>query len=439
MRSLKTLFLEKKNQTRSYTRASSEHAAFIFANNDELDRRTNVLIFIQGGLNNLRDGVTRANKLTTPIMDEPNPIDAAYPIFVAWNANLVSAWFEQYSTHRGQNDPVLGFILAPLTVAGNVGRMLSRLPLSLFEQGYAGIRTLRSPVYGGGTNLPVFMPRPERVNRQYEALQKKGYSVQLDPGVGTGALRSRGMLMLAAAVPKVLSEGVVDTGGKIGWDFMLRRTKTMFTLSDWSFDRGGMDFFAEELVNYMNAHKEKRLIIVGHSMGSIVANELIRRYGERLPIANIVFMGAACGVDDLEHVVIPYLVRHRETSFYNLCLHPGNDSSELPVTWTGPVSPRGSLLDWIDFYYSSADTDYGWTLGKWDNAILGASRFLEQQSPENQAQLKTQVHIKAFGYGAELEHGPQHHGGFDYWTFWKPAFWAIGPYDPNWHHNYLGN
>jgi len=46
--------------------------------------------------------------------------------------------------------------------------------------------------------------------------------------------------MLAEAVPKVLSEGVVDTGGKIGWDFMLRRTKTMFTLSDWSFDRGGM-------------------------------------------------------------------------------------------------------------------------------------------------------------------------------------------------------
>jgi len=121
----------------------------------------------------------------------------------------------------------------------------------------------------------------------------------------------------------------------------------------------------------MNTHKEKRLIIVGHSMGSIVANELIRRYGERLPISNIVYMGAACGVDDLEHVVIPYLVRHRGTSFYDLCLHPGNDSSELPVTWAGPVSPRGSLLDWIDFYYSSADTDYGWTLGKWDNAILG--------------------------------------------------------------------
>jgi hypothetical protein len=98
------------------------------------------------------------------------------------------------------------------------------------------------------------------------------------------------------------------------------------------------------------------------------------------------------------------------------------------------VSPRGSLLDWIDFYYSSADTDYGWTLGKWDNAMLGSSRFLLQQSPQNQARLKQQVHFKSFGYGPELQQGPQHHGGFDLWQFWNPAFWTLGPYDPDWYY-----
>jgi len=75
----------------------------------------------------------------------------------------------------------------------------------------------------------------------------------------------------------------------------------MFTLSDWSFDRGGMDSLRG--TGQLHEHSQRKAaVIVRHSMGSIVANELIRRYGERLPISNIVYHGAACGVDDLEHV-----------------------------------------------------------------------------------------------------------------------------------------
>jgi hypothetical protein len=172
-------------------------------------------------------------------------------------------------------------------------------------------------------------------------------------------------------------------------------------------------------------------------MGCIVANELIRRHGDRLPISNIIYLAAACGVDEFDRTVIPFLLRHSETEFYNLCLHPANDTSELAVRWLRGIAPRGSLLDWIDYYYSANETDYGWTLGKWDNAILGSKRFLTVGSRANQEQLKAQVHMKCFGYGPELEYGPQHHGGFDNWTFWVPQFWQNIPYDTKWHHSFL--
>jgi pimeloyl-ACP methyl ester carboxylesterase len=417
----------------AYNSKTREHLQFIFEKNQALDTNKTILIFIQGGMNNVNDGVARADRLTEAIMEDPkNP---AYPIFIAWDANLFSAWMEQYITHRGQSDKPFGIILSPLTFLANVGRLVARLPLSVVEQGYAGLRTLRAPVYGNGeTKPPRLLPRPEEVNRQYQTLLSDKYLVQFEAGVRHWSLPARGGLMLVESVPKILWEGVVDTGGKIGWDFMLRRTRTMFTLSTPAFDRGAMDFFGEELVKYMRQYPEKRLVIVGHSMGSIVANELIRRFGDQLRISDIVYMAAACGVEEFDRVVIPHLLKHGETSFYNLSLHPGNDTSELPWLWAWLVSPRGSLLDWIDFYYSSADTDYGWTLGKWDNAMLGSSRFLLQQSPQNQARLKQQVHLKSFGYGPELQQGPQHHGGFDLWQFWNPAFWKLGPYDPDWYY-----
>jgi hypothetical protein len=106
--------------------------------------------------------------------------------------------------------------------------------------------------------------------------------------------------------------------------------------------------------------------------------------------------------------------------------HPANDSAET-YTYISPVlepfSPQGSLLEWIDDYYSSTETDYGRTLGKWDNAILGTKGYLERRESDN---LKQQIHIKGFGVGDEETHGPQHHGGFDQMRFWDTDFWKPG-------------
>jgi hypothetical protein len=128
----------------------------------------------------------------------------------------------------------------------------------------------------------------------------------------------------------------------------------------------------------------------------------------------------------MDLVIVPFLEAHPHAQFYNLCLHPANDNSELAFPVTAPIAPRGSLLDWIDRYYSSTETDYGWTLGKWDNVILGSKSFLRNAEARG---LKEQVHIKAFGFGPAEEYGPQHHGSFDQWKFWDKRFWESTAYD----------
>src|SRR5262245_48380658 len=47
---------------------------------------TNILIFVQGGLNDIESGINRAKTLSSTIMSDTNR--PAYPIFVAWDASF---------------------------------------------------------------------------------------------------------------------------------------------------------------------------------------------------------------------------------------------------------------------------------------------------------------------------------------------------------------
>src|SRR5205807_7605742 len=97
-----------------------------------------------------------------------------------------------------------------------------------------------------------------------------------------------------------------------------------------------------------------QITLVGHSMGAIVLNELVRRSTtEGVHYDNIVYMAAACSVRDFQRSVVPYMQRHTTTNFYNLCLHPVNEVRERHAA---DLVPRGSLLVWIDDMYSNPYT-----------------------------------------------------------------------------------
>ena len=110
--------------------------------------------------------------------------------------------------------------------------------------------------------------------------------------------------------------------------------------------------------------------LIGHSMGTMVLNEWLRRdllESKNLSYANIVYMAAACSVRDFGRAVVPYLLQHAQTQFYNLMLHPLADLRERRRAFDTP--PRGSLLVWLDSFLADPQTPLDRTMGRWDNII----------------------------------------------------------------------
>jgi hypothetical protein len=277
-----------------------------------------------------------------------------------------------------------------------------------------------------------------------------------------------------ATIPLKLATGPLITGvGKTAWENMYRRTSTMFESPDAFVTEGRSD---EEIDAFLDRgsigavsmllyelaqkteqtlpldHRDKvpptlrravaqqeettpgapstqpqapgyEITIVAHSMGSIVANNMLRRF-PHLPVKNIVYMGAACTISDLRSSVVPFLQQpeHADTRFYNLCLHP---IAETLDTEAYDFVPRGSLLVWIDAFLENPRTPLDRTLGRWENVIQATYIFPEE--------IRGRVHIKSFdllGWDAtpaELAANPQKHGDFTRKNFWVSSFWQPGP------------
>jgi pimeloyl-ACP methyl ester carboxylesterase len=161
--------------------------------------------------------------------------------------------------------------------------------------------------------------------------------------------------------------------------------------------------------------------LVGHSMGALVASEMVRSHPE-IRFTNIVFMAAASSMRDFEVSVMPYLAAHESTQFYSLSLHP---LAELREQTAKRFGPNGSLLEWLDAYLADPEAESDRTMGKYTNVVRAAHMI-----PDD---IRAQVHIKAFGYqdgsgcGTEGK-TPSHHGDFnnDEVPYWNPLLWQAG-------------
>src|SRR4029077_1559560 len=149
------------------------------------------------------------------------------------------------------------------------------------------------------------------------------------------------------------------------------------------------------------------LTVIGHSMGAIVAAELVHRF-HRMPVDNLVLMAAACSINDFKNKIIPYLEEQDlraqiiarapttsdicgpvvKTHVFNLCL---NDEAEHIEPNPGQLdfSQRGSLLTWIDTLYQTPESENDRTLGRWVNAVLATDDI-----PQD---VISRISIKGFG------------------------------------------
>ncbi|MGE0473470.1 MAG: hypothetical protein AB7P17_07545 [Nitrospirales bacterium] len=153
---------------------------------------------------------------------------------------------------------------------------------------------------------------------------------------------------------------------------------------------------------------------IGHSMGMIILNRVLQEFPD-FPVRNIVYMAAACSIHDFETSVIPYLQRkdNQHTRFYNLMLHPDAEVREWQKNFLD-LTPRGSLLVWIDNFLSNPQTTLDRTLGSWENIIQAAHII----PPD----VQSRITLKAFCIGSKNCKAPITHGAFSdsQYRFWKP-------------------
>lgn len=128
---------------------------------------------------------------------------------------------------------------------------------------------------------------------------------------------------------------------------------------------------------------EVEITFAGHSMGSLIGNEIIRIY-RQFPMERVIYMAAAASVRDYMGSLGNYMAnQHRPgteceevsaycTRFFNLMLHPQRESRETNIRF---AVPPGSLLEWIDEMFEDPRSSDERTLGKWSNIVANRDLF----------------------------------------------------------------
>ena len=265
---------------------------------------------------------------------------------------------------------------------------------------------------------------------------------------GTSYMRHH---VIAWIPPKFYSLFFVEALGRPAWETMHGRTTRMFrpdrdiktekvqrvatNVSGYRPPSGATALFAAGLAKTIaeDSTRKYEITIIGHSMGAIVANQIVREY-PNLPWKNVVLMASAASTNEVRTGILPVLVQAnragREMELFNLALHPWAERRESQSVFHIPLVPYGSLLEWIDAFYGYQETPLDRMFGKNDN-LIGASALFPPD-------IRGHVHFKVFGYrsGKECQathkghkiDAPYTHGSFNAneLPFWHLQFWHPG-------------
>lgn len=380
-------------------------------------KKRTILIFVHGGLTPEDEAIKLANDIT-PEMNK----EGYFPLFLIWRTGPLETYVEQSACVRdglrseeAKPDTLLywfadigqGFVRAPLIYLKQVQRVIDR-HRALPENGWK-LQDERDHYRGGAVSADNNLIYTKEVDNHHVDLADEIWYYLTFPF-------------------RTVTSPITDGLGKTAWENMVRRARTtIHQTAEFDHDKhmgssyggGGFSKVFRAVGEWLRENDKKneiRVTLIGHSMGAIVLNELIRTY-DQFEYDDIVYMGAAASIRDMIRVVVPYLQRHPSARFYNLMLHPLNEAWEL--TWRGFV-PSGSLLEWVDEMYEPPQTMLDRTLGKWRNLHL-AKDLVDLDSQEHMV-------FKVFdGKGGK----PRKHGDFNdgETCFWNPGFWVDEHFD----------
>lgn len=351
-----------------------------------------LLLFVHGGLNPLQTGFDRIGKLLNPKDDGEKRKyllgrSSYYPVFINWNSSFGSSWGDDnFVIRRGTRDKLGGFLTSPFVLLGRLAESLLTSPREWWYQvdnwwksreesrspdetkvesaldvvrywGLLPVRELTLPaIRGFGT------PAWEMMKRRTDlllarTLQSNGYATE-------GAGRTL-IMALAARIPK-------GEDGK--------------PLKGWWMTREG-------------AKGPLEITLVGHSMGTMVLDRLLRASPE-VHYHRIVYLAAASSLEDFEISVLPYLTNHPRTEFWAFTLSERDETSERKAF---DFLERGSLLVWIDNLFERELTRSQRRFGRY-------RYYCEAEYHRLPESYLSQVRVVQF-HGHEGQ--PREHGEFD--------------------------
>jgi hypothetical protein len=437
-----------------------------------------IVVFVHGGMNPYSDSLDRMNRFG-PMMMATN----CYPIFVVWNSGPFSSYWDHLTRIRqGKEHHKIGRITAPFVFISDLARGVARFPVTFSGQIYNDFRTTEWP--RDATNCPVGSPMPVKRWEGFESMIASNIPNTYHPPQEELDKRSwtdrncRFVEYIITLPTKILTLPILDGMGTEAWDIMLRRTRTMFertsvyeinglvnnqmadpnfsksnylrvsrwliygtnVLGDDTPKRGAMILFGKKLAEWSTncsacfGAPGLPFEFYGHSMGTIVLDEMFQNI-PNIRAKRIVYLGAACSIEDFEASIFSYLRLNTNAQFYSVSLHRMAERQEYslyswPVVGNVPILRdlvvRGSLLNWIDAIFAKPNTITDRTLGSWEN--------ITRSLPDIPLGLRGRVHFR----GCDIEpvpilgnrggaFEPQIHGNFANAMFWNTNFfWPLG-------------
>lgn len=380
-----------EGQWQSMQAAIEQHAALH-------EGHPKLLLYIHGGLNTERHSIDRALTQYRRILDDSD----LYPVFINWRSGPIDAYSRHLGRIRQGKKSNSAIVTAPIYLVSDLLASIGYAPKSWLDQGkHSWDSTINR--------------EPDR----WEDFEQSGYEIFFTGDTEGYRDTSRDIGWLITSPVKIVTTPFTYTLAKPAWDIMMRRTSTVFFKPDEFHDRpphpgaptrgtGALTLFLERLIQFQNdTDVTIDITLVGHSMGAIIGNEIVRAFPE-LQITTIVHMASADSIRSLMEKTVPYLETHSGTEFYALSLAPWNEDRE---TSAGGATPSGSLLTWIDNSFTSPTTELDRRAGRWSN--MRRSLHLIPKT------VVKRMHFKIFGLG----NGPQEHGDFDEYAYWQKSFY----------------
>ena len=369
-------------------------------------------VFVHGGLNTPDAFWRRATTFSKAML-----ADGQYPVFVGWNSGPFSNYADHlFRIRKGERRPVLAALSMPFVLVEDIARSIAHIPAAWYMSVMDPLSATKA--------VEISQEADYKIRR--ERLKTLEFKVHSDPPYdGTGIGGSYATIINPL---KLVTAPFVDGFGAGSWDSMLRRTDLVLSKA-LAFEgeltnetaRDFADTAVTKLLKKIEAlstavpneyHTPIRTNLIGHSMGTIIVNNILARH-PALNVDNVVFMGAAASIKDVENGVVPWMLRENNgAEFYSLSLDPYLEMGEHTYH---DVLPRGSLLHWIDNIFGEVNSFKDRTAGAWWNLI----RTAEDVFP---TRLRQRVHLTRFAIGKQ--YGPQRHGDFDDYYFWCESYWT---------------